>query len=122
MEEQVVFDTPWFQLVARTPPGWQSPHYSIRTQDYVCVVAEAPAGLVLVRQFRPATGAAGLELPSGHVDPGETPEQAARRELLEETGYQAGPLRLLGRLAPDVGRLGNGLWCYHAAHATPTHA
>jgi ADP-ribose pyrophosphatase len=123
MEEKIVFDTPWFQLVAKTPPGWDSPHYSIRTQDYVSVVAVSPsAGLVLVRQFRPAVAAACLELPSGHVERGETPEAAARRELFEETGYRAGRLRLLGRLAPDVGRLGNALWCFYAGDAAPARA
>jgi 8-oxo-dGTP pyrophosphatase MutT (NUDIX family) len=115
MREEVVFDTPWFQLVAKVPPGWKSPHYSIRTEDYVCVVARCPReGLVLVRQYRPAVSAVCLELPSGHVERGEAPEDAARRELLEETGYRAGRLRLLGKLAPDVGRLGNSLWCYFA--------
>jgi ADP-ribose pyrophosphatase len=114
VNEQVVFETPWFQLVAKRPPNWSQPHYSVRTNDYVCVVAVAPdEGLVLVRQFRPAVWETTLELPSGHVENGETPETAARRELLEETGFEAGPMRLLGRLAPDVGRLGNRLWCFH---------
>jgi len=113
LHEQVVFDTPWFQLVAKTPPGWDSPHYSIRTQDYVNVVAASPeTGLLLVRQFRPAVGRVTLELPSGHVEPDEAPEQAARRELLEETGHEAGAMHLLGCLSPDVGRLGNRMWCF----------
>jgi 8-oxo-dGTP pyrophosphatase MutT (NUDIX family) len=120
MEERVVFDTPWFQLVARTPHGWTSPHYSIRAQDYVSVVATSPsAGLVLVRQFRPAVAATCLELPSGHLEAGETPEEAAGRELLEETGFRAGRLHLIGRLAPDVGRLGNALWCFYAGNVVP---
>jgi len=119
MQETVVFDTPWFQLVAKVPPGWQSPHYSIRTSDYVCVIAVSrPEGLVLVRQYRPAVSATCLELPSGHVDAGEGPEDAARRELLEETGYRAGRLRLLGRLMPDIGRLGNSLWCFYTDDLT----
>ena len=120
MEEQIVFETPWFQLVAKRSPRWEGSHYSIRTQDYVCVIAISPCdGLILVRQYRPAVGASCLELPSGHVDPGEAPEEAARRELMEETGYMAGGLKLLGRLAPDVGRLGNRLWCYYASNVVP---
>eukprot|EP01118_Nematostelium_gracile_P005606 TRINITY_DN1783_c0_g1_i1.p1 TRINITY_DN1783_c0_g1~~TRINITY_DN1783_c0_g1_i1.p1 ORF type:complete len:228 (+),score=62.35 TRINITY_DN1783_c0_g1_i1:77-685(+) len=47
-----------------------------------------PDSLVLVRQFRPATGKYSVEFPAGLIDKGETAEQAALRELKEETGYQ----------------------------------
>jgi 8-oxo-dGTP pyrophosphatase MutT (NUDIX family) len=115
MDEQVVYDTPWFQIVAKRPAGWERPHYSVRTADYVCVVAADPRlGIALVRQYRPAVGATMLELPSGHVDPGESPEESARRELREEAGFEAGSLEPLGELRPDVGRLGNRMWCFHA--------
>src|ERR1051326_1975857 len=54
-------------------------------------VAVDDAGQVLlVRQLRPAVGAAVLELPAGLIDPGEAPIDTARRELEEETGYAAG--------------------------------
>src|SRR5262245_10702258 len=110
MQEQIVFETPWFQLVAKYPPGWADPHYSIRTVDYVTVIARTPEGAwLLVRQYRPAVEMMTLEFPSGHVDPGQTPEEAARRELAEETGYRANRLDLVGLLAPDVGRLSNRL-------------
>ena len=60
-----------------------------------------------------------LELPAGHVDPGETPEQAARRELLEETGYEADTFKLLAALSPSVARFTNRMWCFLAANARP---
>ncbi|WP_234554817.1 NUDIX domain-containing protein [Thermus caliditerrae] len=49
----------------------------------------ARATALLIRQYRHPTGKFLLEIPAGKVDPGETPEEAARRELLEEVGAQA---------------------------------
>ncbi|MDR0362595.1 MAG: NUDIX hydrolase [Planctomycetota bacterium] len=47
-----------------------------------------PSGrLLLIRQFRPPARGQVIEFPAGIVDGGETPEDAARRELAEETGY-----------------------------------
>lgn len=109
-----VFTTPWFTVVA-CQYGAPEPYYMLELADYVAVVATTVDDqLVLVRQFRPVVGRMTLELPSGHVEPGETPEQAARRELFEETGYKAPQLEHLGTLVPDVGRLANRLWCYLA--------
>jgi 8-oxo-dGTP pyrophosphatase MutT (NUDIX family) len=55
-----------------------------------------PSGrLLLVRQYRPPVDGFVLEFPAGLVDAGETPEQAAVREVLEETGYH-GQVRWLG--------------------------
>lgn len=51
--------------------------------------------VVLIRQFRPPINAHVIELPAGLCDIGEFPEEAAKRELIEETGYSAGHLRFL---------------------------
>lgn len=121
MDDQVVYSTPWFDLVAKYSRVDRDPHYLIRTSDYVVIVAMTINNeFILVRQYRPVVGAVTLELPAGHVDPGESPEQAARKELLEETGHVAGACELLGDLSPDPGRLGNRLWCFFAPDATPT--
>ena len=92
----------------------------VEAADYVSVVARTVEGrIVLVRQHRPVVGRETIELPSGHVDKGETPDAAARRELLEETGMTANTLELLGVLAPDIGRLANRMWCFFAGDVTP---
>jgi ADP-ribose pyrophosphatase YjhB (NUDIX family) len=117
-KSDVVFETPWFQISSKQSPGSKHPHYSIHAPDFVVIVATTtPGHLLLVRQFRPSVGGATLELPSGHVDPGETPEQAARRELQEETGHDAKTLELLATLSPSTARFTNRLWCFFAKNA-----
>ena len=51
--------------------------------------------VLLIRQHRHATGGSLLEIPAGKLDPGESPEDCALRELEEETGYRAGRLEPL---------------------------
>jgi ADP-ribose pyrophosphatase len=51
--------------------------------------------ILLIRQYRYATGGQLWEIPAGTLDPGEDPEACARRELLEETGVTAARLQRL---------------------------
>lgn len=79
-------------------PGGEVSHWDILDSgDVVAVVAvTAENRVVLARQFRAGPLRVLDELPGGFVDPGERPEQAAARELLEETGY-AGDVRVVGQ-------------------------
>ena len=119
-ERKSVFATPWFQIFAEQPPGGGQPHYVIQGQDFVVIVAVTHQNrILLVRQYRPPVAAVTLELPAGHVEAGETPKQAARRELLEETGHAADRFQLLATLSPSVARFTNRMYCFFAGDARP---
>ena len=59
--------------------------------------------VLMIRQYRFVTGGEILEIPAGKLDPGETPEACAARELVEETGYRAGRIERLGAIWTSPG-------------------
>lgn len=74
----------------------------LESVDWVNMVAiDSEGDVVMVRQFRFGSGYATLETPGGMVDPGEDSLTAAKRELLEETGYGGGEWRYLGAVEPN---------------------
>lgn len=93
-------------------PRTTLPHdfYVLEAGDWVNVIPVTPTNeVVFVQQFRLGTQEVTLEIPGGLIDAGQSPAEAAARELLEETGY-AGQLRPLGRVRPNPAFLNN--WCY----------
>ncbi len=78
------------------PGGVRAPREVVRQRGSVGVLSVHDDGRVtLVRQYRYAVNAVVWELPAGRIDAGETPEQAARRELEEEVGLRPRFLELL---------------------------
>jgi len=75
----------------------------LRRPDSVSLVAVDGADIVVVRQTRAGADGRTLELPAGSIEEGETPEECAARELVEECGLAAGSWRRLGSFwaAPD---------------------
>ena len=81
----------------------------------VCVLAlEGQGRALLVSQFRYPYQQVLRELPAGKLEYGENPDEAARRELREETGAEAGSFRSLGELYPSPGYCGEIIHMYLA--------
>jgi ADP-ribose pyrophosphatase len=91
--------------IVRLPDGDESVREWIDHPGAAAVVPIFEDGsTVLVRQFRYPPRREFLEVPAGKIDvPGESPEEVARRELEEETGFRAGRLEALGALYPCIG-------------------
>ena len=98
-------------------PRTGQPHsfFRIDSSDWANIVPITPEGnVVLVRQYRHGADRVTLETPGGLVDSGETPAEAAAREMLEETGYRASEIMSLGAVNPNPAIFGNRLHAFVA--------
>lgn len=111
MGEKLLCGSPAYdavELTIRTPEGVERVRPAIRHRGAVVVVplleqpGRAPR-IVLVRNERVIVGRALMECPAGGIEAGESPGEAAERELLEEAGYRAASLYPLGRFYTSPG-------------------
>jgi 8-oxo-dGTP pyrophosphatase MutT (NUDIX family) len=99
--------------------GIEHDFYVIETQDWVNIIPlTADHRVVMIRQYRHGSREVILEIPGGLVDPGETPEEAAVRELLEETGYQAEKVEKIGVANPNPAIFNNRCYTFVAQNVT----
>ena len=84
--EKIQTLNPWVDLITRYTNESSEPYLHLRTQDYVAIIAIFENKITLVKQFRIALNLETIELPSGLIDPGQTPISAAWNELEEEAG------------------------------------
>lgn len=107
---------------ARSPrTGREHEFYVLELADWVNVIPVTSDGqVVMVRQYRHGIREVTLEVPGGLVGPGDTPLEAAHRELLEETGYEAGDIKLIGVAHPQPAVLNNRHFTFLATNVRPT--
>jgi 8-oxo-dGTP pyrophosphatase MutT (NUDIX family) len=103
--ERVIYDSEWVQLSladVEVPGRRRFEHHVVRmpAEASGTVVVDAGRGVLLLWRHRFITDTWGWEIPAGRVDDGETPQDAAVRETLEETGWRPGPVRLLTTYYP----------------------
>jgi len=95
--------------------------YVMDAPDWVNIIAVAPAGeILLIKQFRHGTGEITLEIPGGMIDPGESPAECARRELLEETGFTSSRWEQIGCVRPNPAFMSNSCYTFLASDCERT--
>ncbi len=94
--------------------------YVLESADWVNVIPVTPEKeVVLIRQYRHGLREVTLEIPGGLVEDSDSSLEAARRELREETGYEAAEMVLLGRVHPNPAFLNNRCMTYLARDVHP---
>lgn len=86
--------------------GNKGEFYLVDSPDWITIVPiiknkVGEDSFLMVKQYRHGSDSITLEFPAGMVDPGEDKSNTAKRELLEETGYKAGSIKLIGCINPN---------------------
>lgn len=121
--EQVIYDSDWVRLSlvdVEVPDSHRFDHHVVRLPRHAAgvVVHDPDRGVLLLWRHRFITDTWGWEVPAGKVDPGEDAATAAAREVLEETGWRAGPLTHLTGYHPVSGVGDHRFELFAAAGAT----
>lgn len=120
----IISRPPWLSVrhdKVRLPDGRINPEfYVLEYPDWVNVIAITDQGkYVMERQYRHGLGRTCVEICAGVMEPGETPEQAARRELEEETGFVGGNWHKLMSVSGNASTTSNLTHCFVAIGVMP---
>jgi 8-oxo-dGTP pyrophosphatase MutT (NUDIX family) len=121
--ERPIYESEWLRLTlvdVEIPGGERFEHHVVRMPNKAAgtVVSDPHRGVLLLWRHRFITDTWGWEIPAGRIDPGESAEEAAHRETLEETGWEPGTLRPLVTYQPTNGLTDQVFHCFLADGAT----
>lgn len=119
LKSEYLFRRPWLTVrrdCVELPDGRQNPEfYVLEYPDWVNVIAITEDGqFVMERQYRHGLGKTCFEIPAGVIEDGEDPLDAAKRELMEETGYGEGTWRKIMTVSGNSSTTDNLSHCYVA--------
>lgn len=119
LSSEYLFRRPWLTArrdVVRLPNGTvYDEYYVLEYPTWINVIAITPEGkFVMVKQYRHGLGIVATELCAGVAEPGETPLEAAQRELLEETGFGGGEWELSMVISANPSSQNNLSYCFIA--------
>lgn len=119
LKREYLFRRPWLTVrrdCVELPDGRQNPEfYVLEYPDWVNVIAITEDGkFVMERQYRHGLGKTCFEIPAGVIEEGEDPLDAAKRELMEETGYGEGKWRKIMTVSGNSSTTDNLSHCYVA--------
>lgn len=121
LKSEYLFDRPWLTVrrdCVRLPNGQiNDEFYVLEYPDWVNVIAITEDGdFVMEKQYRHGLGKTCYEIPAGVIEEGETPLDAAKRELMEETGYGEGTWRELMTVSGNSSTTNNLSHCFIATN------
>lgn len=101
------------------PGGDRYEHHEISGPEAAgALVADPYQGVLMIWRHRVLSDQWGWEIPGGMIDDGETPEVAARRECIEESGWDPGPMQRIQRFLPIAGQSTQTFWVCRSEAAT----
>lgn len=108
------------EIESESPKGESGKYIVMDAPDWVIVIPRLGENFLMVKQWRHGNQSLSIEFPGGVINRGEKPEDAAKREMEEETGYKAGKITYLGSANPNPALMRNKVHFFAAEDLVAT--